>query len=147
MDDDDDDDATTQASDESPVTSPKQAARSNTTVLLKPTSYSYSYSFSQSAAARSSEYAAPLRLTSVPVSIPLIFRKRDRFYVGGKNIPFTRQNHLDRRQKHRRTPLDVVYEDCLYLDFALDPTMKNLVDYSRLLQPQRALAQAFLHAS
>ncbi|KDO22918.1 hypothetical protein SPRG_11762 [Saprolegnia parasitica CBS 223.65] len=131
-DDDDNDDATTQASDESPVTSPKQAARSNSAVLFKPTS---------------SEYAAPLRLTSVPVAIPLIFRKRDRFYVGGKNIPFTRQNHLDRRQKHMRKAMDVVYEDCLYLDFALDPTVKNLVDYSRLLQHQRALAQAFLHAS
>ncbi|EQC27053.1 hypothetical protein SDRG_15167 [Saprolegnia diclina VS20] len=147
-DDDDDDDATTQASDESPVTSPKHGAPSNTAMPFKPTSYSYSYAFANAAtSAFNSEYAAPLRLTAVPVSIPPIFRKRDRFYVGGKNIPFTRQNHLDRLLKHKRKSMDVVYEDCLYLDFALDHTMKNLVDYSRLLQPQRALAQAFLHAS
>ncbi|OQR92117.1 hypothetical protein ACHHYP_04039 [Achlya hypogyna] len=137
------DDESTQASDESPTPSPLTSPKTTSPIKAQSFSYSYSYSYST----RPSEYAAPLRITAVPVAIPPLYRRRDRFYVGGKNIPFTRKNHVDRVAKHRWRPMDTMYEDSLYLDFALDPCMKDLVDYTRLIQPQRAMAQAFLRPS
>ncbi|OQR97699.1 hypothetical protein THRCLA_06882 [Thraustotheca clavata] len=129
----------TESSEESIVSEVSTTSPKSNYLNAEPT-YSYSYAFG------ASEFAKPLSITRVPVEIPSLYKRRHRFYVGGKNIPFTRHNHQHRIEKYQWEPMDSIYEGCLFLDFTLDPTMRGLVDYSHLIAPQRPMAQAFIRA-
>jgi len=76
----------------------------------------------------------------VPVTIPHVFRVREKHYVGGKEIPFTRYNAIAQRNKINFP--DTIYESCRLFDFKVDDLI--CLESRALVHPSRGLAITFI---
>ncbi|KAF0686626.1 Aste57867_21573 [Aphanomyces stellatus] len=119
------------------------AWRNQMSSLTSPKSSSTKYSYSTGSYSRLSAQKERQVRRAVPVAIPEVFKVRDRMYVGGKNIPFTRYNTIACRRKVLKEDLDTIHESVYYLDIQWTDLIPE-EDIMACVDPRRMMAITFI---